>query len=232
MKNIILRFVKLMVGLTIMAVGIAFAYESNLGLSPWDVLSDGVAKNLPLTFGQAGIALGFVILIFDIVLKERLGFGTFLNILTVGTIVDIVVAMEIIPSYRHLADLSSFAPRLALCLASLIPMAFGMYFYMSAALGAGPRDSLMCAITKRSPLPVGANRILIEGVALVCGMLLGGKVGIGTVILVLLSGPVMQILFKIFKFDVKVLKSQTIPETIAQIKKECGAKNTPSANAK
>lgn len=218
MKPIVLRFVRLLAGLFIMSVGITMAYQSGLGLSPWDVLNDGVSMVLPITFGQASIIIGLVILVVDVLLKERVGFGTFINILIVGAIVDLIVWTNLIPSYRAIEGLGQITPRVVLCILSLIPSSFGMYFYMSARLGSGPRDGLMCALTRRGgKLSVGAIRVVLEGLALVLGWLLGGRVGIGTVVLVFCSGPGMQLIFKLCKFDIKDLHNETIPETVAAI---------------
>ena len=102
----------------------------------------------------------------------------------------------------------------------LIPAAYGMYIYMSARLGSGPRDGLMCVLKRRAAkMPVGLVRVLLEGCALTIGWLLGGTVGLGTIILVLLSGPTMQVIFKLHKFDVQELRNETIPETIAAVRK-------------
>lgn len=225
MKPIVLRFARLLAGLFIMSVGITMAYQSGLGLSPWDVLNDGASAVLPITFGQASILIGLVILVIDMLLRERVGFGTFINIVIVGMIVDLIVWMNLIPSYRGVEGLGQLLPRLALCVFSLIPCAYGMYLYMSARLGAGPRDGLMCAITRRSTkVPVGAIRIVLEGLALIGGWLLGGRVGLGTIILVLGNGPVMQLVFKLCKFEIKDLHNETIPETLAAIRSASAAK--------
>ena len=219
LKPVVNRFLRLLAGLAIMSVGIAMSYQSGLGLSPWDVLNDGASMKLPITFGQASILIGLVILLIDVLLKERVGFGTFINILLVGSLVDLIVWTNIIPSYRAVEGLGHLAPRLILCALSLIPSAFGMYFYMSARLGSGPRDGLMCALTRRLPnVPVGAIRVAQEGLAFVLGWLLGGRVGLGTIILVLGNGPVMQIIFKACKFEIKDLRNETIPETIAALR--------------
>lgn len=222
MKAMVKRFIKLIVGLAVLAFGIAMSYSANLGMAPWDVLNDGFSKVLPISFGAASIILGLVILVFDLLLKERVGFGTFLNILLIGSIFDLIVAAGVLPSYLSCISYEEqLAPRLVMCILSLIPTSLGLYLYMSAAFGAGPRDSLMCAVTKRLPIPVGAVRMVIEGCALLAGWLMGGTVGIGTIILVLGNGPVMQLVFRIFRFDVKTLHNETIPETLRSLKKLC-----------
>ncbi len=223
-KSLTIRLVKVFFGLFILALGIVLAYQSNLGLSPWDVLHDGVTNYLPITIGQATIIVGVAILLIDILMKERIGFATFFNMLMVGIFVDLILALGFVPSFREVSGMSNLAPRLFMLLSSPIPTAFGLYFYMSPMLGAGPRDTLMCAVTKRSRFPVGINRLFIEGFALIFGLILGGSVGIGTVALVLLNGPAMQFLFKIMKFDVKKIQNETIADTLKAMRPK---KHTP-----
>lgn len=235
MKAIVKKFVRLVVGLAIMSFGSAMALQANLGMEPWDVLSHGVSVFLQdvtiggvtvFTFGRANITIGFIILFIDLLCKEKVGFGTFINILICGNIIDLVTG-ALIPGFALLPDYTAcvamsehFLPRLLLCACSVFPAAYGMYFYMSAKLGSGPRDGLMCVITRRFPkTPVGGIRVCIEGLALVIGWLLGGTVGLGTIILVCASGPVMQLIFKLAKFDVKELRNETSPETLAAIRK-------------
>ena len=238
MKEIIKQFGTLILGLAIMSFGSAMGLVADLGLGPWDVLNDGTAKffqgmfNIKLangadliTFGRANITIGLTILVIDVLCKEKIGFGTFVNILLCGNVVDfctgdMIPGFALLPDFRGLPMAESFVLRLVLCVLSLIPAAYGMYIYMSAKLGSGPRDGLMCVVKRRATkIPVGGVRVILEGCALVLGWFLGGTVGLGTIILVLLSGPVMQIIFKLHKFDVQELRNETIPETIAAVRK-------------
>lgn len=245
MKKIVLKFIRLLVGLAIMSFGSAMALVADLGMEPWDVLNDGMAKflqghigiTLPngadlVTFGRANITIGLIILLIDVLCKEKVGFGTFINILICGNIVDFCTGdmfpgLALLPDYRGLPLTVSLVSRLILCVLSLLPAAFGMYVYMSARLGSGPRDGLMVVLTKRlKKWPVGGIRVLLEGCALMLGWILGGRVGIGTIILVLLSGPVMQVIFKLASFDVRQLRHETIPETVAAIRAALAKENT------
>jgi len=238
MGAIVKRFIRLLVGLCIMSFGSAMALVADLGMEPWDVLNDGMAKFLQgifdiqlangadlITFGRANIAIGLTILLIDVLFREKIGFGTFINILLCGNVVDLctgdmIPGFALLPDFRGMPMTESFVPRLILCVLSLLPAAYGMYVYMSARLGSGPRDGLMCVVKRRAArIPVGGVRVLLEGCALTVGWLLGGTVGLGTIILVLLSGPVMQLIFKIHKFDVQELRNETIPETIAAVRK-------------
>ena len=238
MKELLKQFGTLILGLAIMSFGSAMGLVADLGLGPWDVLNDGMAKFLQgifniqmangadlITFGRANITIGLTILVIDVLCKEKVGFGTFINILLCGNVVDfctgdMLPGFALLPDFRGMPMTESFVPRLILCVLSLIPAAYGMYIYMSAKLGSGPRDGLMCVVKRRaSKIPVGAVRVILEGCALTLGWFLGGTVGLGTIILVLLSGPVMQLIFRIHKFDVQELRNETIPETIAAVRK-------------
>lgn len=244
MKPIVKRLIRLLVGLAIMSFGSAMALVADLGMEPWDVLNDGMAKflqghlniTLPngadlVTFGRANIAIGLIILLIDVLCREKVGFGTFINILICGNIVDFCTGdmfpgFALLPDFRGLALTVELLPRLILCVLSLIPAAFGMYVYMSARLGSGPRDGLMVVLTRRlKKWPVGGIRVMLEGCALLLGWALGGTVGVGTILLVLLSGPVMQLIFKLAHFDVRSLRHETIPETLAAFR-SASAKNT------
>lgn len=237
MKSTVKKFIRLLCGLAVMSFGSAMALVADLGMEPWDVLNDGMARFLQgmlgitlsngadlITFGRANIAIGLTILLIDVLCGERVGFGTFINILICGNIVDLctgdlIPGFALLPDYRGMAWSVSLLPRLILCVLSLLPAALGMYIYMSARLGSGPRDGLMCVLTRKlHKWPVGGIRVLLEGCALTLGWVLGGTVGVGTIILVCLSGPVMQLIFKLAKFDVRQLKHETIAETIASIR--------------
>ena len=219
MKSLIKTFVRLLLGLVIMAFACVLAFNAGLGLSPWDVLHHGLSQVLPIKMGQASIAVGFVVLIFDILLKEKLGFGTFINIVLVGMTYDIIRELGFVPSFETAQGMEHIFPRVLMCVAAMLIMAFSMYLYMGAELGSGPRDSLMCALTKKTRLPVGGIRLMLEGLAFVAGYFLGGKIGVGSVVLVIGSGPIMQLVFKAFKFDVTQLNNRTISDTISDFKK-------------
>ena len=241
MKQTGKKFLRLLIGLAVMSFGSAMALVADLGMEPWDVLNDGMARFLQshigitlsngadlITFGRANIAIGLTILLIDVLCGEKVGFGTFINILICGNIVDLctgdlIPGFALLPDYRGLAMRVDLVPRLILCVLSLIPAALGMYIYMSARLGSGPRDGLMCVLTRKlHKWPVGGIRVMLEGCALLLGWALGGTVGIGTIILVCLSGPVMQLIFKLAKFNVRELRHETVPETISARR---GAKN-------
>ncbi len=178
-------------GLGVFAIGIVSIYESKLGLSPWDVLNQGVAKHTPLSFGTANIAIAIVILIVARRLDVRLQIGTVANALLVGTFVDLLLRIGAVQGLAH----DALPVRIALLVAGILVIGLGTGFYISAALGAGPRDSLMLGITRRVRSRVGVVRTCLELGATGLGYALGGNVGIGTLAFALGIGPAVELSF-------------------------------------
>lgn len=206
-----MRFGKMIFGFVLIAIGIFFAKLSGLGLSPWDLMNDGVANALHITLGQASILVGIAFLIFDFILHERLGYGTVLNILLVGTFYDILVMInDKLGLFSYCSGLSVTSVTYALV--GIPFLCLGVCLYIIPCLGAGPRDSVMIGLARRLPISVGTCRIFLEAAAVIIGWLLGGAIGLGTLMAVLLNGPVMQFFFKILKFDAKKSQNQSFAE--------------------
>jgi uncharacterized membrane protein YczE len=174
------RLPQLLVGIPVLGVGIAMTLQARLGVSPYDVLHQGIAKQTGLSFGTVVIAVGLVILVLWIPLRQRPGIGTVVNTLTVGLVIDL--ALLVLPE----PDL--MAARIAMLLAGIFVTALGMGLYIGAGLGPGPRDGLMTGIAAKG-FPLWAVRTVLEATALVAGWLLGGNVGVGTVIFAFSIGP-------------------------------------------
>lgn len=195
-NKILFRSVKASIGLIIYAFGLFLTIKANIGVAPWDVLALGITNYLPITLGQATIGLGVVIVGIDLILKEKIGLGTLLDAIIVGTFLDIFEMMGFIPTFNTLAA------GLVSMTIGLFIMAFGQFLYMDAALCCGPRDTLLVGLGKRVPkIPIGAVMIVLEGVVLLVGWLLGGPVGIGTLYSVVAVGVVVQIVFRVLKFE-------------------------------
>lgn len=185
------RAVSLVFGLAVFALGIVSLYEARLGLSPWDTLNQGIAKHSPLSFGIANIAVGCVVLTLAFFLGSRIGAGTVANAVLVGSFVDLLLRVHAV---RHLGD-ASLSARIGLLALGVLLMGAATAVYIGASFGAGPRDSLMLALAQRTRLRVGAVRGLLEATALGAGFVLGGKVGVGTVVYVVAIGPVVEASF-------------------------------------
>jgi uncharacterized membrane protein YczE len=175
-------------GLLLCACGIVAFLESRLGLPPWDVLHQGIAKHTPLSFGLANEVVAVVILFLAWRLGSRPGLGTIANAVLIGLFVVLIQPLSVV---QHLAGWPLPA-RIVLLTAGLAFFGVGSAFYIGAALGAGPRDSLMLVGALRSGVRIGAVRAALEGTALVAGVVLGGTVGVGTLVFALLIGPAVE----------------------------------------
>ena len=184
------RIPGLLLGLVLFGAGIALKLRSGLGLSPWDAFHQGVAIHLPLSIGVVTILVSGLVLLAWIPLRQRPGVGTLLNAVAVGLVIDITL--------RLVGDAGSTVVRWAYLLGSVGLIGIGSGLYIGARLGPGPRDGVMTGLAARG-LSIRMARTLIEGTVLVAGWLLGGAVGIGTVVFAVLIGPLVQ--FFLPRFD-------------------------------
>lgn len=175
----------------------------------------GIANITGQTYGNILIISGVVILGVDVLLKEKVGFGTILNTILIGVFVDMIQAFEIIP------QMHGFLSGVVMLLLGQVSICIGSFFYIGASLGCGPRDALMVALGKRLPnVPIGIVRGCIEGTVLLIGWLLGAKVGIGTVISVFGISFILETTFKLLHFDVTNVEHESVVETVKAIKTE------------
>ena len=174
------RMPPLLAGLVVLGFAIAVSVRAQLGVAPWDVLHQGIANKTGLSFGLVIVLVGFVVLLAWIPLRQRMGLGTVLNALTVGLIANL--GLYLIPA-PHL-----LAVRVPMLLASVVMNGVGGGLYIGSGLGPGPRDGLMTAIARRGHR-IWVVRTLLECSVLVAGFVLGGHVGVGTVLLALTIGP-------------------------------------------
>ncbi len=191
------RTVRLVVGLWLFALGVVFTLRAELGISPWDVLADGVRLNTPLTFGQAIIAIGFVLVAVSFAAGVRPGPGTIANMILIGVFADLMLLTDVGSGL----DDSALILRLIVLVVGIAIIGLGSALYIGAELGAGPRDSLMVTVARRFKLRVGVARAIIEGSALIAGVILGGDAGLGTALFALAIGPAVDIAFTLFRMD-------------------------------
>jgi len=179
-----------MVGLFLYGMGIAFMVRGEIGAAPWDVLSQGIARHVPLSFGVITILTSIVVLLLWLPLRQRYGFGTLLYALLVGPSADI--GLFLIPVGQPLWL------RVGFFVIGLLVLAAATGLYIGAHFGPGPRDGLMTGLHKRTGWPIWIVRTGIEIIVVVIGWSLGGNVGIGTLAFALLVGPLCQYFMRIF----------------------------------
>lgn len=204
------RLLKLSGGLLLFGVGTVFTISTNLGFSPWQVFHKGLSNVTGLTLGQASISVGLIIIIINAIFKENMGIGTILDMIIVGVVVDVVSAMNIIPFVNGLWGIG-------MIVIGLFIISMGSYLYLSSCFGAGPRDGLMVTLTKLTRLPVGLIRGGIELTAVLIGWLMGGPVGIGTIVSVLAIGSCIQLVFSIMKFDITTIEQEFLGDTFKKL---------------
>jgi uncharacterized membrane protein YczE len=193
-RELLRRFPPLVVGLFVIGFSIAISVRAELGLAPWDVLHQGIAKSAGISIGVVLMLVGLVVLLAWIPLHQQLGLGTILNTLSIGLIANLGLAL--IPEQHALAT------RVALLAIAMIGFGLGGGLYIGSGLGPGPRDGLMTAITARG-YRLWVVRTIIECSALVVGFLLGGTVGIGTVLIALTIGPLTHAGLRRFHLPVR-----------------------------
>ncbi len=211
MKQFYSRLLRLIVGLFLYSLGIVITIRANVGYAPWEVFHSGLSKIMGINIGSASILIGVIIVVATVLLGEKLGLGSILNMLLIGVFIDVLLGLNLIPA----AD--NFVLGTIMLIAGLFVIAFASYFYISSAFGAGPRDSLMVALTRITKLPVGVCRGGIEGLAVLAGWRLGGMVGVGTIISALAIGACVQITFKLLKFDAAQVKHETLDQTLKTV---------------
>ena len=183
------RWFKLLAGLVCFGIGIAFMKQSQLGLSPWEVLHDGFAKVSGVQIGTVSILIGALVLLLWIPTREKPGIGTVLNILIIGTVTNLTLLITPIASQLPL--------QVFWLVTGLLGSGLGSALYLGSRLGAGPRDGLMMAFYRRSGWSIRLVRSVIESSVLLVGWLLGGKIGVGTLAFAFGIGPLIQFMFRL-----------------------------------
>ncbi|MBB6406238.1 YitT family protein [Arthrobacter sp. AZCC_0090] len=198
------RITQLLFGLAMYGISLAMFIRAGLGLDPWDVFHQGVAGKIGWSIGTVVVVVSFLVLLLWIPLRQMPGFGTLANAVLVGVFADIGLAM--IPAFSHLGG------QIAMLAGAVILNGIASACYIGARLGPGARDGLMTGLARRTGWSVRLSRTLIEVVVLGVGWLLGGSVGVGTVVYALAIGPVVQLLLP--RFTVPEKASQSAPEEV------------------
>lgn len=213
MKKEIERYCKFTLGIVFCALGIVIILKSQMGLSPWDILNQGLSETMGITFGRANTIVGIIVIAISLKYKQPIGSGTLLNLFLVGEFInffnDVLIRMAL--------ENSSYFVKFPVFLAGVIIFSYGCYLYIKVGLGCGPRDGLLVALTKKTSYSVGIIKSFLEAVALVLGYLLGGQVGIGSIIFTIIVGPIIQFFFKINMVNIKEIRHRSINEEAKEI---------------
>ena len=205
-------------GLVFAAYGVGLTVTANLGVSPWDVFSQGVALKLTEITGRQ-IMMGTItqitaalVIFVDISLKEKIGVATIIDTCIFGGALNFFLKHNMLP-YPD-----AFIVRFIIMILGYFIWGLGIYIYMKPALGAGPKDALFVIFAKRK-IPVAVAKNSIEAVVFVIGWVLGGTIGIGTVVAVFAMGYIIEFWFKVFSFDVTKVQNESLFDTAKNFKK-------------
>ncbi|HZL32397.1 MAG TPA: hypothetical protein VFC81_00295 [Verrucomicrobiae bacterium] len=201
-RSILPRLPGLLLGLLTFGLGIALMVQAGLGLGPWEALHQGLGRLTGLELGTVSVVLGLPILLLWWPLGERPGIGTILNVLLIGTSTNLGIAV--------LPPAVGVPGQVAMMLAGVVTIGIGSGLYLGADLGAGPRDGLMTGIHHRFGWSIRRSRTLIELSVLGAGFLLGGTIGVGTLVFALGIGPLVQLFLAIFDRDGRVARRRAI----------------------
>ncbi len=205
MKKVFLQWGQIVAGLAVAAFGIHLTIFANIGLAPWDCLSMGISYHTPMNYGVSAMTVSILVLLIDLLMKERIGYGT---------IIDALLSGNLIQAYN---DLNPFPKNenlwlgIVIMLIGFVFMAVGIWIYMSAGQCCGPRDALLVGLGKRMPrVPIGIVEILLWGVVVAAGWLLGGPVGVGTLISIFGAGLIMQAVYSVIRFEPRSIQNRDV----------------------
>lgn len=208
-KAVLLHMLIVFVSLMFNGLGVACTMAADIGVGPWEVLTVGLSKSLGILYGNVSIAVSVVVIALDLVMREPLGLAMLLEAVTVGKTVDLIQYLGFLPAPKTLLG------SIALLLAGLAVIGYAQFFYMSSALGCGSKDALLVGLKRRIPkIPIGVVCIALLCVVTFAGWLMGGPVGIGTVLFAVLCGPAMQLAFRTFGAEPTEVVHQNILASI------------------
>ena len=189
-RNPVRRIPQLLAGLVLYGTSMAMQIRGGLGLNPWDVLHEGLTKQTPFSFGLITAITGVAVLLAWIPLRQRPGPGTVANVVVIAVAVDLALFL--------LPPVTGFGPRIALLVGGVVLNGVATAAYVGARLGPGPRDGLMTGLAARTGWSIRLVRTGLEVTVLAVGWLLGGTVGVGTLLYALAIGPLTQAFLPLF----------------------------------
>lgn len=206
------RLAWLLGGLAVSAVGITLMLQANIGLEPWSVLQNGMSIFFGITYGTAAMIVGAVVIAIAFCCGESFGLGTLANIFVCPLFIDLLLYLNWIPLMETMQH------GLVMLLAGMELLALGTWMYMKSALGSGPRDALMVVLARKTRRSVGLCRAVVELACIVSGWMLGGQVGIGTVISAVGVGTLFNLNFALLRFVPTALHQENLAETAFRLR--------------
>jgi uncharacterized membrane protein YczE len=189
-SNFWYRLIKLLLGLFVYGIGVAFLVHAAIGIAPWDVLAQGISVQTGISFGQATIAVSLMVMLMWIPLRVRVGLGSVLNAILIGVFADIVLAW--------LPPLEFYWQKLGIFVTGLLIVSYATGLYISCGMGKGPRDGLMIGLATKLQRPFWQVRTGVEILVVTAGFLLGGQVREGTLLFALSIGYLNQLSLRFF----------------------------------
>ena len=206
-SHIISQWLQITLGLLVFSFGVHLTIFANIGLAPWDCLGMGIAAHTPLNYGLAMTCTSVAILAIDLLLKERIGYGTIIDALLTGNFV------QFFNDHSPLTPCSSMWTGVAMMLVGFVFMAIGMWIYMRGEQCCGPRDALLVGLGKRLPsVPIGVVQIILWSAVTVVGWALGGPVGVGTLLSAFGAGAVTQAVYQLLHFEPRDVVHKSVIE--------------------
>lgn len=211
MKNKVTVLVRLIIGFILCASSTVFMLNSNLGLSPWDVLHEGISKLTGITIGEANIIIGLLFVFVAMLFGQKVGIGTILNMIIVGVFIDFIIYIDIIPQSHNIIT------GIIMMVIGMLVMGVGCYYYIGCGLGCGPRDGVMIMLSNKLNKSINIIRTTMEITVLLLGYILGGTVGLASLITAAGLGYSIQIVFKMKKFDANAVKHKSVMDTFKSV---------------
>ncbi len=205
--------VRAIIGLFVCGAGLYLTLRANVGVGPWETLNVGLSRQLSISYGTASVATALVIVLIDLVMHERIGLGTLLDALLVGKFVDLLDWIGLVPRCQR------FLPGVAVLFGGMVLVSIGQWLYMSAGLGCGPRDSFLVGVGRRmARLPIGVVNFIIFIVVTALGYLLRGDVGVGTLLFAVFQSAIMQLVFRIARFEPRDVVHEDVVQTVCRLR--------------
>ena len=200
----------------LMIFGFAYYMQMTvtIGMSPWHTFNQGLSLIFPITVGQASILVSVAVVCIDLLLREPIGVGTLLDAVTVGWWVDLFDSMHLLPRVTGLL------PSVAMLLGSIVISCVSQCIYMRARLSCGPPDAMIVALGRRvKRISMGTVFVAIQLVVLALGVLMGGDLGLGTLINLLATGVIMDAVYRLLRFEPRDLQQEGLQDTLREFRK-------------